>query len=337
MATATVVHPGPIDLNDTLGAAFLGHFVTTLLYGITSLQAFMYYRNKYNDPLLLKLSVLVLWILDTIHVALITGGMYWYCITNFTNLAAILHPIWPIPTMVFVSNLSNLIVRGIFAYRLYRLSHHSWILPGIIVVCSLFVAADGFYVAIKMYALQSYADISHISWGLYAGLSVEVAVDLIVAISQCVLLRGFETGIRSTDSAIRVLMTYSINTGLLTSLCAVGALVSYAVRPTRYIYFAFYFVLSKLYINSLLATLNARGSLLGKGRRHRHSKNVAFRTPTGTIEHGGDGAQGAGIEFTTVISADALSTDSIVEATKTKTKIDDEEAFPFPYRGSADV
>ena len=80
----------------------------------------MYYRDKYNDPLVLKLSVspvhipcsrpaphpdmpraprkvFVLWILDSAHVALITGAMYWYCVTNFTNLAAVQTPIWPIP------------------------------------------------------------------------------------------------------------------------------------------------------------------------------------------------------------------------------------------------
>ncbi|KAI0707453.1 hypothetical protein C8T65DRAFT_651035 [Cerioporus squamosus] len=290
-----------VALDDTLGAAFFGHFLTTLLYGITTLQAFMYYRDKYSDPPVLKLSHPIL---DSVHAALITGAMYWYCITNFNNLAAIQHPIWPIPAMVIVSNLSNLIVRGIFGYRLYRLSHHNWILPTVIGVLSLFVADF----AIEMYVLH-FLRCTH--WGLYAGLSTEVVVDLIVALSQCILLRAFETGIRSTDSAIRVLMTYSVNTGLLTSLCAIGALVSYAVRPSKFIYFAFYLALSKLYVNSLLATLNARGSLLGRNRRHgrRASKNnggaglrmgmgISLRSPSRNREqgHGGDGGQGGGIE-----------------------------------------
>lgn len=33
-------------------------------------------------------------------------------------------------------------------------------------------------------------------WSLYLGLSVEATVDLIVAVAQCLLLKGFETGIR---------------------------------------------------------------------------------------------------------------------------------------------
>ena len=43
-------------------------------------------------------------------------------------------------------------------------------------------------------------------WGLYAGLSVEVAADLIVAISQCILLRGFETGIRRCVALVSLLL-----------------------------------------------------------------------------------------------------------------------------------
>lgn len=33
-------------------------------------------------------------ILDSVHAGLITGAIYWYCITSFTNLLAIQQPIW---------------------------------------------------------------------------------------------------------------------------------------------------------------------------------------------------------------------------------------------------
>ncbi|KAI0739967.1 hypothetical protein C8Q80DRAFT_1201524 [Daedaleopsis nitida] len=315
-------------LDDTLGAAFLGHFLSALLYGITTFQVFLYFRDKYRDPLVFRLSVFFLWLLDSAHVALITGAVYWYCITNFANLAAIQQPIWPIPTMIIVSNISNSIVRGIFGYRLYRLSQHGWILPSIIAVLSTFILVDATYFSVELYGYATYTEISKVSWGLYAGLSVEAAVDFIITIAQCILLHRYETGIRSTDSAIRVLMAYAVNTGLLTSICGLGALVAYATLPDKFVYFAFYFALSKLYVNSLLAAFNARGSLLG-GMGHRgnqHAPKLPFRTPTATMD-GTARYEGAGIEFTTVISADALETDSVVETTK----INSEEGA-FGYR-----
>ncbi|KAI0739972.1 hypothetical protein C8Q80DRAFT_1274982 [Daedaleopsis nitida] len=281
MAATVPVIPH-IALDDTLGAAFLGHTVTTFLYGITTLQTFLYYRDQYKDPLVLRASVAVLWILDSVHAGLITGALYWYCITNFTNLPAVQRPIWPIPLMIIISTASNSIVRGIYAYRLYKLARHRLILPSII-------------------------------WGLYAGLSVEAAVDLVVAIAQCVVLRRYETGIRS------------INTGMLTSICAIGALVSYAVVPEKFIYFAFFFALSKLYVNSLLATLNARGSLLGhKSRREQGQgrEKVAFRTPEVTVERTNNShpTQTAGIEFTSVFSGPGdmvLSSEGATDTTTT--------------------
>ncbi|KAH9850485.1 hypothetical protein C2E23DRAFT_312878 [Lenzites betulinus] len=325
--------PGAIKLDDTLGAAFIGHFVTTLLYGITTLQAFMYYKRNGKDSSILKLAVLVIWIVDSLHAGLITGAIYWYCITNFTNLLAVQKPIWPIPTMIIVSNISNSIVRGIFGYRLWKLSNHNWVMPAIIAFFSVFIVVDATYFSVKLYSIPLYSDISAFSWSLYLGLSVEATVDLIVAITQCLLLKGFETGIRRTDMVIRVLITYTINTGILTSLCAFGALVAYAADPTKFIYFAFYFALSKLYVNSLLATLNARGSLLG-GRRSRPRpalSKISFRAPIVSTDPSSSydpesGVARDNIEFTTVISGDTPSglNDDIVESIKDKRN----ESFP---------
>ncbi|KAI1782390.1 hypothetical protein LXA43DRAFT_1187674 [Ganoderma leucocontextum] len=358
---STVPHSDvAVTLDDTLGAAFVGHTVTTVLYGITTLQTFMYYRYNQKDSVILKASVAGLWLLDSLHVGLITAAMYWYCITSFSNLSAVQRPIWPIPAMIIVSNISNSIVRAIFCHRLYRLGHRSLWLPAIIAAMSIFiivlpsppdVANSGVLTtphvvpdfSAKLFHVDSYARITEFSWGLYGGLAVEAAVDLTVAVAQCVLLRKFETGIRSTDSSIRVLMTYSINTGLLTSFCAIGAVISFAAAPQKFIYFAFYFVLSKMYVNSLLATLNARRSILGRVSRRRHAaaaadKEVAFPMGGTTTDtrHDGDlsafdtSMHGAGIElvdlpspgsyaqFTTVISAAPFVSDSIVQGAKGK-------------------
>ena len=49
-----------------------------------------------------------------------------------------------------------------------------------------------------------------------------------------------------------------------------------------------------MYVNSLLATLNARGSLLGGARRRRRSRDpkASFRTPSTMDPHATSHAQG---------------------------------------------
>ncbi|KAI0667453.1 hypothetical protein C8Q78DRAFT_1082174 [Trametes maxima] len=273
----------PPKMDSTLGAAFLGHSATMLLYGVTSMQTYIYYRRSQNDGRVLKLSILVLWFLDSLHAALITAALYWYCVTHFTDPRAIQVPYWPIPTMIIVSNVSNMIVRCVFSYQLWKLNmnKHKWIIPVVIAVASVYIFGDATYFSIQLYSVESFLEVKSFSWSLYLGLSVEAGVDLLVAITQCLLLWSLQTGIQRTDMMLRILITYSINTGLLTSLVAIGALVSYSVSPRNYAYFAFYFVLSKLYVNALLATLNARSTLLEQKRtRGGMPSTVVFRVPT---------------------------------------------------------
>ncbi|KAH9840605.1 uncharacterized protein C8Q71DRAFT_415261 [Rhodofomes roseus] len=250
------------NFNSTLGAAFLGHFATAILYGITSLQAFTYFKQYFRDPPLLRLLVLVLWILDTLHAAMITYAMYFYMVINFADPLIVLRPVWSVWGMIMISNLSNIIVRGIFCHRLWRLSRKSWILPAFVATLSLYIIVDAFYFAVRGLHIDSYLEIHQFSWVLYVGFTFEVIADFVITVAQYLYLRRFRTGIRFTDSVVSVLMLYCVNTGLLTSVCALLCLITYATLPDMYVYFAFYFVLSKLYVNSVLANLNARAIIV---------------------------------------------------------------------------
>lgn len=290
--------------DNTLGAAYLGHFATGILYGITSLQTWTYYKRQRGDTLLLRTLVFILWLLDTLHVTLITHAMYTYLISDFGDFLEILHPVWSIMTMIMVSNLSNLLVRCIFAYRIWKLSGGFVAIPFLICFLSVWIVVDGFYFAIKGLFLETYFQIHSFSWVFYVGLAAELVADGIVTISQLVFLYRLRTGIRSTDSIISLLMVYSVNTGLLTSICALLCLVTYTILPNDFVYFAFYFILSKLYVNSLLANLNARGSLLQNlnSAAHRHI------SPTSDTENSttADKESRPGVQFTTVIESETM-------------------------------
>ncbi|EDR04015.1 uncharacterized protein LACBIDRAFT_306379 [Laccaria bicolor S238N-H82] len=121
-----------------------------------------------------------------------------------------------------------------------------------------------FVYASKSFKIANYVRIDQISYLLYCSLGGSVAADAPVAGSLCALLFGNRTGFKRTDSLVTSLMAFTINTGLLTSICAIACFVTYALWPQRLIFMGVYFALSK-YINSLLASLNARGLLRDKG------------------------------------------------------------------------
>ncbi|KAL4247682.1 hypothetical protein ABKN59_008914 [Abortiporus biennis] len=260
-------------LDNTLGAAFIGHTAAAVLYGITSLQTFIYFKFHYGDALVLRLLVCVVWILDTLHVGLITSGMYRYLITDYGDILSAAVPIWEILVMVMVSNVSNAIIRGVVVYRLWKLSKQQvlqWFFCIAITLLSFYVFAAGIFFAVEGFFVDSYEDVSGISWSLYSGFAVEVALDALIVTAQCLTLKQYRTGVTRVDRVINTLMTYMINTGLLTSICALLCLITFITLPGRYVYFAFYFVLSKFYVNALLATLNSRGAL----RQLMESKQV---------------------------------------------------------------
>ncbi|KAI0764241.1 hypothetical protein BD413DRAFT_615950 [Trametes elegans] len=240
-------------LASTLGAAFLG------LYGITSLQTWMYFSYNFKDERFFRSSVLFLWVLDTLHIVFLTATMYRYVVVDFGNIPGTLIPTWSLVAMIIDTLISNLLVRAIFV------SGGRWLIPVCVVnVLSLLVLGDGIFFSIEGLSVGNLLKIhsSALEWSFYAGFTAEVIADAIITISLCILLVRMRTGLEKTDSLIAVMMQYSINTGLLTSICAMLILIMYATLVHNFVFFAFYFIYSKLYVNSLLATLNARRTRL---------------------------------------------------------------------------
>ncbi|KAM5537064.1 hypothetical protein V8D89_009210 [Ganoderma adspersum] len=248
-------------LNDTLGAAFLGTIATSCLYGITLVQTYIYYKRNGSDPVYLQALIFLLWILDSLHLALIVHAVYFYAVTNFSKILNLLIPTWSILSQIIVTGVSDLAVRGVFCHRVWKLSEQNYFLTIAITISSLTVFSGSIAFAAKGFGLSSFTQLSEISDILYLSLGSGVVADVLIAGSMCVLLARRRTGFSRTDSVVRVLMMYSINTGALTSLCALLTLLTYAAMPDNFVFMAFYFVLPKLFLNSLLATLNARRPL----------------------------------------------------------------------------
>ncbi|KAF8889446.1 hypothetical protein CPB84DRAFT_1849393 [Gymnopilus junonius] len=255
------------ELDGTLGAAFLGCLAAAILYGVTSVQTFLYFQgHSSQDGLFFKIAIFGLWAVDTIHIAFTAHGMYYYLVTSFGMFEVLLAPTWSLLAGVYLTNISDIIVRCFFAMRVYLLCGRSRpilrvFLPMVIIVLALIVFINGNAFASKGFVLKTFAKLNDVSFFLYTSFAAAVVADTLVALSLCTLLFNSRTGIKRTDSVVTVIMAFIINTGLLTSVCAMGCLVTYAIWPTKFIFIGLYFALSKLYVNSLLASLNARASL----------------------------------------------------------------------------
>ncbi|PCH41728.1 hypothetical protein WOLCODRAFT_101123, partial [Wolfiporia cocos MD-104 SS10] len=125
----------------------------------------------------------------------------------------------------------------------------------------------GLVFAIRIYSTQFFFSLTQPDFSriLYIGLASAAAGDVLIAISLTFLLGRRRTGFSRTDSMIKMLMFYSVETGTLTSLCAISCLITFTMMRENFIYMSLYFILSELFLNSLLASLNARRGIREKG------------------------------------------------------------------------
>jgi len=249
------------SLDNTLGAAFIGNVLAAILYGITCLQTFVFYKKQYQDSLSFKLVIYFLWLIDTVHIALVTHCMYIYLVTNFDNIFILLVPNWSLLASVYLTCISDMIVRTIYARRVWKISNQSVTIITLVGIATLTAFGGGFAYATKGFELQTFARISQISYLMYLTLGSAVVADLLIAGTICFHLGRSRTGCKRTDSIANVLILYTINSGLVTTICSVACFITYTIWPQRFIYIGIYLCLSKLFLTNLLAMLNARDGL----------------------------------------------------------------------------
>ncbi|RPD53748.1 hypothetical protein L227DRAFT_658045 [Lentinus tigrinus ALCF2SS1-6] len=94
-----------LDRNGTIGMGYLGVVVSSLIYGVTCVQSFHYYRSPkgQGDPMYLRLFVLVMWVFDTLHQVLVVYAFYHYLVTGYGLPATLIYLSWSIPASLVVN------------------------------------------------------------------------------------------------------------------------------------------------------------------------------------------------------------------------------------------
>ncbi|KAF9069248.1 hypothetical protein BDP27DRAFT_1421219 [Rhodocollybia butyracea] len=284
--TLTSTPTSPPPANDTFGAMLICALVAMSLYGITTLQTYFYFFNYGLDHIGTKALVGVVWALDTVHSALMCFAMYQYLIVGCVHPEIFESGLWlvcSIKTRLFLFKvppegrylaLSPVTIHfSMFLHKTHPYLPHSVVSPpsskslisvpiACIVVCHFAFGIDTvirFSIKKKFALLSEVTDDTVIPFGIFAILS-----DISIAFALVLLLRRKRSGFEDTNSLIKKLVAYAINRCILTSVLAVLQVILFMSFPNSMYAFAFDFIIGKLYVNSLLASLNSRKSLRRK-------------------------------------------------------------------------
>ncbi|KJA16677.1 hypothetical protein HYPSUDRAFT_206864 [Hypholoma sublateritium FD-334 SS-4] len=268
----------PFILDNTLGAAFIGVIVAAALYGVSVVQAWYYFGHQ-NDKWTTKLLVASVMLFDTVHQCLITHTVYTYTVTNWGNPASLNVIVRSLLVEVIFNGFTALLVQSFLAMRVWKLSNRKKFLTSLVGL--LVLGEFGCVVAFTSMSLRltTYVELQKLKYLSILVNALAAAGDVLIAATLCITLHFSRTGFSRSNTMINKLVRaslprpdrapcailFSVNTGVLTSLCAVASLISIVCAGNTFLYISFFFCIGRLYTNSLLATLNARKMIRNAG------------------------------------------------------------------------
>ncbi|PBK91739.1 hypothetical protein ARMGADRAFT_1064219 [Armillaria gallica] len=251
----------------TIGAFHIGATLAAILFGVTNLQAVIYYKKYRNDWWFYKSAVALLWALDALHVGLSTQVLY-TCLVQSGQLYEVFFfsDRWSVKLQIAISVFISVGVQFLYTVRLWKFGcrFHRFA-PWFTFLAVVTSLGTGIFLIYDTYSKRSFYDTVYTdafvskrsTCTFFATL---VLSDFIITIWMCYYLYQSKaaTGFSTTTSMLLGLMRLILVSGLATSLCSLLVLIMYTTFPGSLVYIAVDFILPKLYINSFLAMLNRR-------------------------------------------------------------------------------
>ncbi|KAF4575366.1 hypothetical protein EYR36_006725 [Pleurotus pulmonarius] len=241
----TVIMSALIDFSilSSIAAIEIGILVSSVLFGIVTLQAFIYFRTYPSDPKPLKILAGVIWALEFGGMICVSNLLYEATITKYRN-APLLMFVNP-PTQINISNLISActacLVEVWFAERVRRFTGVLW--PALVFWFLIFVTFAG---AILVSAV------------LFTRGLLEFTANWRWASTTCWILSAV------IDVSMASLLCFNLlqqRQSLFQRVMAITTTILSMTMPYNLIYMGVYTCTARIYANSFFASLNARNNL----------------------------------------------------------------------------
>ncbi|RDX51502.1 hypothetical protein OH76DRAFT_1554899 [Lentinus brumalis] len=249
-------------LYHSFGAVLVGGLVALFLSGVVFMQVVLYWQLYPSDSKKTKWIVGVVWILDTIHSAMICTANWQNLIVNFGNFEGLDYITWSIAVTVALTATTTFLVHCFFSHRIHTLSHGNWYITVPLVTLASVRLVAATVSTTEMILLESFEQfVKRYAYVFTLGLSTSTALDIIITVILCYYLRQRKSGLDRMDRVINMLTLCTVETGMLTCVTTAVALICWVRMSDNLVFLGLHLAISKLYANSLLASLNARRSL----------------------------------------------------------------------------
>ncbi|KAE9399442.1 hypothetical protein BT96DRAFT_1019474 [Gymnopus androsaceus JB14] len=246
-----------ISLDSVFDGMFYGFVVSTVLFGVTMVQAWIYIRRN-RDSWLLRSLVAFLVSLDFTATFLNAQTVHDLLLVNFGNVEELLQTPVTLKAEILISFVVIFVVNVFFAYRIYLLRQ-------IHISVAFFIAAIGtaaFVIGLLASASIVRANATLINDAKFKkymmiSLAISVVSDILSTIAISWSLYKMRTGFKRTDSLVQKFFHFIVGRGLLLALDQISTLIVLSVQ-NEYNWIPSHFILTRLYVITIVAMLNSR-------------------------------------------------------------------------------
>ncbi|KAJ6536387.1 hypothetical protein B0H19DRAFT_1183343 [Mycena capillaripes] len=242
--------------NGSLGATEIGSVVGAFLFGIETLQTYSYYRD-FQDSLLLRFTVAVVWLLELGHTVSAWHALYSQTVTFYGQPGYISSPPYSEELTILFAAILYAVVQAFFANRARTLSKN-WQIMAVATSLSVlrFIATMSVLALLLQYRRVSI--LLEWRWLVSTALALGLSVDILITSFMCYFLQKLRSSeSERTRTMVETLIIWSIESTILTSATSIMQIILFLTR-TDLVWSFFFIIQTKLFSNSMLASLNGR-------------------------------------------------------------------------------
>ncbi|PFH50198.1 hypothetical protein AMATHDRAFT_61536 [Amanita thiersii Skay4041] len=239
------------------GPQLLGNFFAYGLMGVLCVQLWVYSYQFPKDKRGIKCLVWIVFFVDILTTVLSSIAAWDDLVKGWGDDQVLRRWDWPIGVLTSLSGFVAFCVHGFFCWRMWSLN--SRVQPIFIMTISIvqwiFATYSGALGLSIGRGRSTDLDPYVITW-----LGGSALCDVLITIFMCRILigKGSNAAFKHTKDAMNLLVKVTIETGMATSIVAVIELILFSKFPKNNLHYLCFLFLSKLYSNTMLATLNTR-------------------------------------------------------------------------------
>lgn len=247
----------PSPIVEIYAPLMVGAFVTSVLYGVTVMQMYIYYQTSQRDPRWMRLFVFYLLLAETTNTILDVGIVFEPLILRYgSEIPLIRSPLFLRADGVMTVLISTP-VQMFMAWRI-KIITQSRIPALVIAVFSFTAMAGGVWTTVSVSLQPDYQQFADFRAAPITWLVFSAVTDILVS---CFLVYSLSRKRNDfSNDIISRLIRYNVQTGTITSVAALADAIVFITNSSATVFFSWDLCIAKLYSLSLLSSLNARSS-----------------------------------------------------------------------------